>query len=398
MSQTREEQEARALLKEMGATLLRDTSNSHEFWELPDGRRYSCNKPGRGKGKAWKNNLARLKRMANGTEPRPGPSPDAEADAQALDEALRNAKKKKQKHKAPHPNQVQAPDKKLGKPWDKESLAIIERMVKAGEPWEAILAEVKKIRPWASLSAIQSKARKMYWRHPKFKEKPVSAPAKEEPMAPKIKNEWTVDQLEILELGVSTDLDWEEIAKELQDLRPGVTADMVKMKAGRKRWTRPRDVPAPRVKEAKKHRRWADGHVLFVMEEREAGATIAELTPRLNEKFGTNWSNKDVSAMLANRRRKGVTIGDIRRRVHGETTSAKVIQMPKKTTKVPRASVPAKYINKEALAPDIAGVFDLAYEMCGAYGEDAEEMREGVEELRGVLGAVLGVSLESEDR
>lgn len=59
----REESEVRQLLSQVGAKFIRKSSNSHEVWQVGD-KRFICNAKGRNtKGKAWRNDLANLKRL-----------------------------------------------------------------------------------------------------------------------------------------------------------------------------------------------------------------------------------------------------------------------------------------------------------------------------------------------
>jgi hypothetical protein len=64
------EKEMRNLLLEYGATFQRRTAGSNEVWHLPGGAVFVCGAPGKkGDLHAWRNNLARLRRMLPKTKP-----------------------------------------------------------------------------------------------------------------------------------------------------------------------------------------------------------------------------------------------------------------------------------------------------------------------------------------
>ena len=63
------ERTARDLLEMHRAKFVRYSSNEHEVWRLPHGRQFICNRAGRGENRAWRNNLATLRRLLRNVKP-----------------------------------------------------------------------------------------------------------------------------------------------------------------------------------------------------------------------------------------------------------------------------------------------------------------------------------------
>lgn len=174
MALARNEKTCRALLKDCGATLLRD--KKHEVWELPNGIKFTCNKVGRGNRDAWRRDLSRLKRLLNGRLPENYREGNGDVDQEAADEALRarrKASKAAMKLVKPLPNPNQTKEKKMADaparltsafvafvPWTEEQLEVLKTGVELNMGWSEIAKELAPLRPGITARACQQKARK----------------------------------------------------------------------------------------------------------------------------------------------------------------------------------------------------------------------------------------------
>lgn len=291
MAKTSEEARVRELLKSNGAVYVRKSGNSHEVWRLANGLRYTCNSPGRGKGKSWDCDLARLKRLLSGVNHSLTPDSKPNLTEKEVEDALAAAKARHNKLKIvppSHPNAVELP-----------------QIPEPTPPQEIAVAPEKKTK---KKTRKRRKAKRMKWTDSK--------------------------------------------EKELLQLAEGSTP----------------------------HKELADYF----------GCTVLAISSRLAklraEKSDDKAATPPASTPLAHH--------------HPLPESADVILVPKKVperTRSPKPfALPTHYIDKGALAEDLAEILDWAMAWTGNFGDNAiKEARDRVEGVRCTLETLLEVNLHT---
>ena len=171
MPRNRDEHLTRQLMKDCGAVWLRSSGNSHEIWTLPNGGQFTCNTPGRGKGKSWRNDLATLKRLLNGAIPKYMSDTPSKVDAEDADATLKASRERHKPPPAPlppHPNACKTPTPKQEndvswKQINAQSKWSVEEDVTLGKYLEtgATAREVAEVMEGRSESAILNRVAKL---------------------------------------------------------------------------------------------------------------------------------------------------------------------------------------------------------------------------------------------
>ncbi len=192
-----DERDMRNLLLEYGAVFQRRTAGSNEIWHLPGGAVFVCGGPGkRGDSRAWRNNLARLRRMLPKTKPNevelqraanaPPPRVNRVAPAWSTtppDEPAPQFNAPRLAIAPPQAEPPQAPKEQEMKNfekdrWTPEQDKALREAIEAGMSWAEVAQVVADVRKGVSTAGCMQR-----WQHTKKKKDQTMQRWKPEPKA-----------------------------------------------------------------------------------------------------------------------------------------------------------------------------------------------------------------------
>lgn len=164
MSRKAAETACRRILKDIGATLLRQ--NKHQVWSLPGGTKFVCDKEGRGREDTWKSTLCRLKKQASDAirecenkvaaagEVQPDVAQLIEENTQPSQQPLQESPQPTQQEEKPVPTKNPNDHEK----WTEEQDELLKIGIESGMNFKDIAKSLQSARPGVTEGACYQHA------------------------------------------------------------------------------------------------------------------------------------------------------------------------------------------------------------------------------------------------
>ncbi|MCG8435900.1 MAG: hypothetical protein MJA83_17900 [Gammaproteobacteria bacterium] len=168
------EVEIRRILKEVGAEHLRVSSNSHDVWKLPGGKRFVCPRDYKSHGaspRAWRNILRCLKKIIKDNDIRPVEKDSSKRDIFKESASLTREGLINTPEVCPMDTQEQVKRNPiLGAPWSEEDIEKLHAMYKDGVRPEVIAELLGR-----TVDAVRQKKTKLDKKKKSKRTKPITS-------------------------------------------------------------------------------------------------------------------------------------------------------------------------------------------------------------------------------